>query len=286
MALISLLIALLVERIIHLKASLQLDELLQAYLYPALPSFQRGGFFTTLSVLLIPTIAIFGLIEWIAGWYYGLPTMLLWLVLLLMSFGGSAHRHNYRKYLKALSRHDLVAKQKYADCLEVNSADCCPTKLTEQVAQQLVWINYRFYFAVIFYFVISGPIGLTFYVAARSYYQFSNQQQQLKTQQEQRTYTAIYYVMRILDWVPSRLTIVGFALVAETRSALPTSLKAWLNIKTPEFELLGQIMYQVSQGDAPSECYNHTCYQVQLAKRNIVLFMTVISLFTINGTLI
>ena len=229
----------------------------------------------------MPTIAVYGLMEWIAGWYYGLPTMLLWLTLLLMSFGGSAHRHNYRKYLKALSRNDLVAKQKYANCLEVNSADCCPTKLTEQVAQQLVWINYRFYFAVIFYFVIAGPIGLTFYVAARSYYQFHNQQKG-----QQRVDTAIYYVIRILDWLPTRLTIVGFALVAETRCALPVSLKAWLDIKTPEFELLGKIMQQTSEGDVPSECYNHTCYQVQLAKRNIVLFMTVISLFTINGTLI
>lgn len=282
MALISLLIALLVERVIHLRANLQLDAILQRYLYPLFPSFYQCNFFATLIVLTIPALLVHYLIESLSGLYFGIPIMVTWLLLLLMSLGGSAYRYHYRKYLKALSRHDLCAKEKYADCLEVNSADCCPSKLTEEVTKQLVWINYRFYFAVIFYFVIFGPVGLTFYVSARSYHRFVNQghHDQIKS-------TVIYYVMRIMDWLPSRLTMLGFALVAGERKALPASLKTWYEFKISEFELMGHIVNQASETDAKTgECYNHTCHQVQLAKRNIVLFITVISLFTINGTLI
>jgi AmpE protein len=287
MALISLLLALLIERIIHLNARFQLDDVLQRYLYPLLPSFVTKGVVATLLVLAIPTVLLYSLLDALNGLYYGLFTMLTWLLLLLMSFGGTDHRRDYRKYLKALSRNDLKAKGLYASCLDVNSAHFCPSLLTQAVGKQLVWINYRFYFAVIFYFVLLGPVGLMFYVAARSYHQYITQLHTQDTLQNQHlNHCGIHRIMRVIDWLPARITMLGYALVAEEQAALPKSLQSWRNFSTPEFELLGQVVYVASQTNvATDKCYDYTCYLVQLAKRNIILFMTVISLLTINGTI-
>ena len=282
MALISLLLALLIERVVHLSAKLQLDNVLQRYLYPLLPSFINQGLFGTLMIIALPTAAMYGLLEAISGLYYGVLTVIAWLLLLLMSFGGSDYRRDYRQYLKALSRNDLEAKGMYAGCLDVNSDRFCSTLLTSAVAQQLVWINYRFYFAVIFYFAVAGPIGLTMYVVARSYHKYV-----MQNHSKQLNRSGIHRIMRLVDWVPARLTMFGYALVAEEQAALPQSLRSWRDISTPEFDLLGKVVYLASKANVQTDqCYDYTCYLVQLAKRNILFFVTVISLLTINGTII
>lgn len=282
MALISLLLALLLERVIHLNARLQLDDILQRYLYPYLPFFHNKGVVATLTVLLIPCVLVYAGLDLLNGLYYALPAVLAGLALLLISFGGSQYRKDYRKYLKALCRNDLKAKGMYATCLDVNSEHYCEDTLTQAVAKQLVWINYRFYFAVIFYFVLLGPVGLTFYVAARSYHRYITQQQAATVRR-----SGIHILMRIIDWVPARLTMLGYALVAEEQTALPESLRAWRDLKTPEFECLGRVVFLASRKNVETaKCYDYTCYLVQLAKRNIILFITIISLLTIHGSVV
>lgn len=282
MALIALLLALLIERVVHLSAKLQLDNVLQRYLFPLLPSFINAGLFGTLVIIALPAILMYSLLDALAGLYYGIFTVMTWLILLLMSFGGSDYRRDYRQYLKALSRNDLAAKGMYAGCLDVNSERFCATLLTTAVAQQLVWINYRFYFAVIFYFVVAGPIGLTLYVVARSYHKYMMQQHS-----KQLNRSGIHRIMRVVDWLPARLTMLGYALVAEEQAALPQSLRSWRDVSTPEFDLLGKVVYLASKANVETDkCYDYTCYLVQLAKRNIIFFVTVISLLTINGTII
>lgn len=282
MALISLLLALLIERIVHLSAKLQLDNVLQRYLFPLLPSFINQGLLGTLVIIALPSALMYSLLDALSGLYYGFFTVLVWLVLLLMSFGGSDYRRDYRQYLKALSRNDLEAKGMYASCLDVQSERYCETLLTQAVAQQLVWINYRFYFAVIFYFAIAGPVGLAMYVTARSYHKFIIQQHS-----KQLNRSGIHKVMRIVDWLPARLTMFGYALVAEKQAGLPQSLRSWRDLSTPEFDLLAKVVYLASKANVETDkCYDYTCYLVQLAKRNIILFVTVLSLLTINGTII
>ena len=282
MALISLLLALFIERVVHLSAKLQLDHVLQRYLYPLLPSFINSGILGTLVIIALPTILMYSLLDALAGLYYGVFTVMAWLLLLLMSFGGSDYRRDYRQYLKALSRNDLKAKGIYASCLDVHSERFCSTLLTQAVAQQLVWINYRFYFAVIFYFVLAGPVGLTIYVVARSYHKYI-----IEHHGKQLQRSGIHHIMRIVDWLPARLTMLGYALVAEEQAALPQSLRSWRDVSTPESELLSQVVYLASKANvATDKCYDYTCYLVQLAKRNIIFFVTIISLLTINGTII
>ncbi|MGC3835820.1 regulatory signaling modulator protein AmpE [Moritella viscosa] len=281
MALISLLLALFIERVVHLSAKLQLDNVLQRYLYPLLPSFINQGLFGTLAIIALPTAVMYSLLDAISGLYYGAFTVLAWLMLLLMSFGGSDYRRDYRQYLKALSRNDLEAKGTYAGCLDVNCERFCATLLTEAVAQQLVWINYRFYFAVIFYFVVLGPVGLTMYVVARSYHKYI-----IQHHNNQLNRSGIHRVMRVVDWLPARLTMFGYAVVAEEQTALPQSLRSWRDLSTPEFDLLGKVVCLASKANVTTDkCYDYTCYLVQLAKRNIIFFVTIISLLTINGTI-
>ncbi|CAM2777751.1 regulatory signaling modulator protein AmpE [Moritella viscosa] len=281
MALISLLLALFIERVVHLSAKLQLDNVLQRYLYPLLPSFINQGLFGTLAIIALPTAVMYSLLDAISGLYYGAFTVLAWLMLLLMSFGGSDYRRDYRQYLKALSRNDLEAKGTYAGCLDVNCERFCATLLTEAVAQQLVWINYRFYFAVIFYFVVLGPVGLTMYVVARSYHKYI-----IQHHNNQLNRSGIHRVMRVVDWLPARLTMFGYAVVAEEQAALPQSLRSWRDLSTPEFDLLGKVVCLASKANVTTDkCYDYTCYLVQLAKRNIIFFVTIISLLTINGTI-
>jgi AmpE protein len=230
MTLISILLALLIERLgvrsrpwqaaTYLSAMVPWQQRLPAWLWLISPA---------LLVALLMTVVDFWLLE-----------LLLGTVLLLVCLGCWHYRQLYKQYLNASSRQDFVAADLVAQQMQHDMA--MPNGLS--MGQQLVWINFRYYAAVLFWFALGGAIGAVLYATLRFATEApSNANVAGETNlaagenldagakvaaadggaataergNQQPSHVALVQLaqgaIRVLDWLPLRLFGFGFALV-------------------------------------------------------------------------
>ena len=121
MALFSLLVAILVERLKFLPSSWQCDRLLQSY---------QATFFGDKAsltkpmmalALVLPALLIYVLSWLAAGMFWGLLSLALWILVAAICFNHQKQRDIFKKYMQAACRSDVQACYHYAaelDCSE------------------------------------------------------------------------------------------------------------------------------------------------------------------------
>ncbi len=217
MTLISILLALLIERLgvrsrpwqaaTYFTAMLPWQQRLPGWLWLLLPA---------LLVALLMTVIDFWLLE-----------LLLGTVLLLVCLGCWHYRQLYKQYLNASSRQDFVAADLVAQQMQQDMA--MPKGLS--MGQQLVWINFRYYAAVLFWFALGGAIGAVLYATLRFATEATSSAGRAaadvtdahqgsvspaadhNTRPSQALVPLAQRAIRVLDWLPLRLFGFGFALV-------------------------------------------------------------------------
>lgn len=281
MSLIALIIALTVERIRHPHRSWHFKLLYQK----AFNWVERNGYRAPVYwlALLLP-VSLLQLVLWlISDHYFGLLTFIIWVSIPVWIIGCPGYQKMYRQYLQAASEGDHQACTLFADGLvqaEHGLNNELEHPLACEVGQQLIWINYRYYFAVIFYFVLLGPTGALAYAGFRelAQWQEDHPNRLLKASS----------MIRLLDWLPTRIVMLGFALVGNFSKVLPLLFASLLDFKTTEREWIAKVAI-ASEGvdsDCDDLCMKTTFRLVALAKRNVMLFIAVVALLTIYGRLV
>jgi AmpE protein len=238
MALFSLLIAILVERLRILPAQWQFDTLMQGY---HKHFWDRQALQTKTGALLaisLPALVV-GLVSLLLdGFFFGLVNLLFWIGLSVICFSHESLRDTFKKYIQAACRGDVQASFLYASelaCCEnldaVNEKD-----LGVKVGQILAWINYRYYGAVALFLIFLGPVGAVLYCTVRYYSQrdviLMNQLQHCQQAKQTLPHEPqadnglveaefaddvkhapmpfVHEVQAVLDWIPSRIFSFGF----------------------------------------------------------------------------
>jgi AmpE protein len=273
MTLISLIVVLLTERVAVLSKYWQ-------------ASFYTNAFFSQLSkrniikvdmtklayivVLGIPTLLAFILLQQIDSAFLRL---LIDTAILMVCIGCPAIRETYKCYLQAANRGDIQACSMYADKLG-HSGDS-----PSSFGQMLVWLNYQHYAAVIIWFAILGPAGSILYVLARELNQNAAAQQEEPNPLGQK-------IMHVLDWLPVRITGLGFLLVGHFSRALPIWLGHLLNPQVPSKTVLCEVAKAAEEIEPDaSDCTEEPCTLVRLAKRNVMFLVVVLSILSLSGWL-
>lgn len=283
MALFSLLLALFIERVVPLGEGWQfnthffkLTDWLKEHWSP-----QSGQFL--LLALLGPGIAVYLLLEQFQGVMFGLGTMAIWVLVILLSIGCCHYRRIYKHYLLAASQGDSQAcyhlAAELADQQDLDSVS--ESMLGAKVGQQLAWINYRYYTAIIIMVILTGPVGVVFYCCARGLQRMACQQQ--------LEIPVINRLMFILDWLPSRLVALGYVLVGNFAHAIGIWGQQVMMLKQSPCELVSSVAMASEQlsyeSDKEHVCMESTCRLVSLAKRNLLLIISLIAVMTILGSL-
>ena len=168
MILVSIIIALILERLGARSAHWQISHYANSYLNRSVNLLTNKGLFGTASGfliwLLLPVIAVACL--------FFLSDFALWqlvfnVAVLLVCFGCAKQRALYKSYLNALTRGDQTAATLYA--LQLGQKRTEEQQGGETLGQTLAWVNFRFYCAVIFWFVILGVAGAVFYALVRTF---------------------------------------------------------------------------------------------------------------------
>jgi len=307
MALFSLLMAILVERLKWLPPAWQWDRLLQAYQASLFGDKAALTPITMALALTLPALLVYGLMWLVAGMFWGLLSLGLWVAVAVICFNHLKQREIFKKYMQAACRGDVQACYHFAaelDCSECLAA-VSEADLGAKVGQSVAWINYRYYGAVALFLILLGPVGAVFYCTVR-FYAEENARKSLPL-----PLPLVTPLMALLDWLPSRLFALGFALSGELSAGLGAWRRHAFSFSSSARELITHTVRAAQQlpeasmseerlseerlseerlsKDSLSEivkapvCVQSTLALLVLSKRNFILIVTVLSLLTIFG---
>jgi AmpE protein len=230
-----------------------------------------------LVALSIPPLLVAGMLTLLPG-----PlAFLLELLVLLMHLGNPWLQQRYRRYLRALSRGDRALS---LNCVREFARLRHPDHPGElgaiEVAALLTWINYRFYFAVLFFYLVAGAPAVVLYgslVSARLLL--------LDRAGFRLVVRRLQQVLRCLDWLPVRMIMLGYVVMGEPERSLPVWLASLSDWRRPEAEWLADVASAAANLDVTVDpmLVQTTCHLVALAKRTLVLFLGIIAALTLYG---
>lgn len=164
MTLLSMLIALIVERLAVRSPQWQLVSYLRPYLsyadkapFSVFTQPQAGLWLWCL----LPAVLVTLLLQLVDFWLFSLLVNTL---VLLLCMGCWHYRQLYKKYLNAAARDDQQAAFLSMQQLET---DAGISQLQLSYGQRLVWLNFKYYAAVLFWFAVLGAFGALTYAILR-----------------------------------------------------------------------------------------------------------------------
>lgn len=271
MTIISLLLVLLVERITTKSQYWQFEFYFQKIFKTADSDTMHKEIKTWwwLGAIVLPVLLVYLLVQELSN---GLLELVLSTALLLICVGCPAVRATYKHYLQAANRGDLEACDLYAAQISETDDDGIQT-----FGCNLVWQNYLHYAAVILWFTAFGASGALLYVLSRE------SQKYLRTNQDK---AAIHSekLMFVLDFIPVRVTALGFLLVGHFSRAFPIWFAYLFDMNISAKSLLLNVAKKAEEIEPDeNDCTEEPCTLVRLAKRNIMFLMVAIALLTLSG---
>jgi AmpE protein len=143
----------------------------------------------------------------------------------------------------------------------------------------LVWFNFRYYCAVLFWFVCLGPAGAVLYCMVRESADDSD-----KNVSDIIPSTQMQKLLHILDWLPARVCSAGYLLIGNFSKAAGIWLSYVLDLTSPAKSLVSDISSAAETVDA-LDCSKITepACMLKLAKRNILFFLAAVAVLTLYG---
>ncbi|WP_438862821.1 beta-lactamase regulator AmpE [Neptunicella sp.] len=201
----------------------------------------------------------------------GVIELVLSAAVLMVCIGCPQQRAAYKNYLQAANRGDTEACYLYAEQLGHDP------ERGMSVGQTLVWVNYRFYSAVIIWFAVLGAPGALLYVVSRNMLQYAEQQQLVVA-------NPLHDWVKILDWVPVRITTLGFVFMGHFSKAFPVWVAYLVEPEPSALKILSDVGKAAEEAPIDeTDLTQEPCTLVRLAKRNLLFILVLISVLTLGG---
>lgn len=217
MTLTIILICLIAERFLlehsHLRSHRWFTRYCQWHQQQNLPEWMQQGIIGLLLLLLPPLLAVAALQQLFADSMLGIPSLLFSIGVLLYALGPQDLDSQINQYVETAEADDGEAREIARAIIEdepPTSEPACSQAVSEAALQQA---NRRTV-AVLFWFIILGPLGAMLYRLATWMPQSDQAAQdidfKLNTQQ----------LVIILDWLPARITAFCYAIAGSFEDAL------------------------------------------------------------------
>lgn len=284
MTLFTTLLVLFAERLFKLGEHWQLDHRLETL-------FRRVKHYS-LAATLVMTLAVMAVVALIQraldGLLFNVPQLIFWILLGLLCIGAGRVRLHYHAYLKAASRNDAHAREAMASELTMIHGvppGCDEREFLRELQNALLWINYRFYLAPLFWFVVGGswgPAALMGYAFLRSWQSWLARYQT----PHQRQQSGIDAILHVVDWVPVRLVGVVYALIGHGEKALPAWFASLGDRHTSQYQVLTTLAQYSLAREPHVDKVETPKAAVSMAKKTSYAVVVVMALLTIYGTLV
>lgn len=228
----------------------------------------KPSYVSSLLLAGIPGLLFVLLFAWLPLFFeFVVSLFVLWICL-----GCPITRNTYKQYLAAANREDFQACVLHSMNFGNQGGEL------SNVGKQLVLVNYRQYASVMLFFVLLGVPGLVFYSIIK----------ELSLQCKQKNNrvldeTPADKILFALDWIPVRMTTLGFLIVGHFSNALT----AWMHVVTePKINTYDALAKVSKAAEDVSNCNSHLSEPLQLVKlvkRNIVFVLMAVAVATMVG---
>ena len=284
MTLFTTLLVLIVERLFKLGEHWQLDHRIEAF-------FRRTKHFSmmrTVGMTLIAMGVTFLLLRALHGLLFNVPLLVAWILIGLLCIGAGKARLHYHAYLNAAARDDAHARDAMASELTLIHGvppDCDEREFLRELQNALLWNNFRFYLAPLFWLIVGGPWGpvtLVGYAFLRAWQSWLARYQT----PHQRLQSGIDAILHVLDWIPVRLAGVVYALLGHGEKALPAWFASLADLHTSQYQVLTRLAQFSLAREPHADKVEKPKAAVSLAKKTSFVVVVVIAVLTIYGALV
>lgn len=284
MTLFTTLLVLIVERLFKLGEHWQLDHRVEAF-------FRRIKHFSmmrTVGMTLIAMGLTFLLLRAVHGLLFNVPLLVAWILIGLLCIGAGKARLHYHAYLQAAARDDAHAREAMASELTLIHGvppDCDEREFLRELQNALLWNNFRFYLAPLFWLIVGGPWGpvtLVGYAFLRAWQSWLARYQT----PHQRLQSGIDAILHVLDWIPVRLAGVVYALLGHGEKALPAWFASLADLHTSLYQVLTRLAQFSLAREPHTDKVETPKAAVSMAKKTSFVVVVIIALLTIYGTLV
>jgi len=246
--------------------------------------------------IIIPVVLCYFLLGLVSD---GLLHFLLSTLILISCFGCVKTRDAYKQYLMAAFRGEQTTCELHHQQLQQDKN--LPNMGFGQI---LIWLNYRYFIAIMIFFVMFGAPGALFY---RLMTKVNEQQIDANGDSEQNEECQVeangsaqavesanketeqvtqlnQQILFYLDWLPVRIVAFGYMLVGHFSRAMPVWLENLFDVgKLPHNVLISVAEKSEDFMIDKEDCTAEPCLLVRLAKRSLLLFLAVIAILILTG---
>jgi adenosylcobinamide-phosphate synthase len=231
MSFFAILFALLIEQVRPLARDNSVHMALRAWVGTMARNFDAGrpahGWVVWSLAVLVPTAAVLG-IHWALVWSLGWAAAIVWnVVVLYATLGFRQFSHHFTSIRDALEAGDEIqARQLLAQWQRVDGSALPRSEIVRHVIEYSVLAAHRHVFGVLCWTLVLaalglGPAGAVFYRLsefASRYWQANNPFAQQDSSPAVRRAAASAWTL--IDWVPARVTALGFAVMGSFEDAI------------------------------------------------------------------
>lgn len=230
MSFLVLMLTILIEKLSHWRAALQKDQWWYEQLKRSAKLLPKQHLLALLLALSLPIIGLAVVLLGLKSLFYGLLLIPMHLGIVLYSLTRGDLRGSLGSFRDAWRRQDTHAASLAAQRdLLIQSEE--PAGLLEAVQNHLLWQGFQGFFAVIFYYLLGGPLAaLTYRLLV-----LTAEQAQFPGLAGSATRT-----LHILDWLPVRLLSISFALIGNFVLVSRALMHNLLCLTEPADNLLSQ----------------------------------------------
>lgn len=284
MTLFTTLLVLIAERLFKLGEHWQLDHRLEV-LFRRIKNY---SFSLTLLMTLVAMVIVYLIQRVLFGVLFNVPLLVVWILIGLLCIGAGKVRLHYHAYLKAASRNDAHARDAMASELTLIHGvppGCDEREYLRELQNALLWINYRYYLAPLFWFVVGGPFGpatLMGYAFLRAWQSWLARYQTPRDRQQ----SGVDAILHVLDWVPVRLVGVVYALIGHGEKALPAWFASLGDRHSAQYQVLTQLAQFSLAREPHVDKVETPKAAVSMAKKASYAVVVIMALLTIYGALV
>jgi membrane protein required for beta-lactamase induction len=171
-----------------------------------------NGVIQIIAVLFLPVLIIAAIQYLLADFLHNLPYMMFAILVFVYCLGPACLSSDVEYYLDARRLGDEDEALHYAGALTERAASTSPDQQTSDVTRAILYVANERIFAVIFWFVIIGPVGAILYRLATSISKQEDINERIKP--------AAILFQGVLTWVPARMLALGYALTGHFDGAM------------------------------------------------------------------
>lgn len=285
MEFIAVVIALLVERYLHIDSYICRFNWFQAYIKQLENALSKTGLFKGvmgLIIIILPILIVVGLVYYLLhSLFWGFTGFILATLILIYCLGPRDFYTRFEAYFVAAVRDDAAAKEKAVEkllCVVPEDAIDVPRALTKSVFNHF---NYEI-FTVIFWFLVLGPLAAVLYRIVAEVHRYAH----TKDSSLESMLSSATWAMQIIEWIPLRIMALGFALMGDFQKSFGYWLKNVIGTIKENYQF-AQSVGLAALGILSDSDGSHDMAEVKaalrLVDRTLILFIVVVGFFVLGA---